>query len=127
MIESVHHIAIIASDYLKSKAFYTDVLGLEVIKETYRTDRNSYKLDLALGRQYIIELFSFPDVPPRRSFPEQAGLRHLAFKVKDVLNARRTLLQKGVAVDEIRIDEITGNKFCFFNDPDGQPLEFYES
>lgn len=127
MIESVHHIAIIASDYSRSKAFYTEVLGLTIIKETFRSARNSYKLDLALNGQYIIELFSFPNPPQRKSFPEQAGLRHLAFKVKDLSSARRTLLQKGIAVDEIRTDELTGKKFCFFNDPDGQPLEFYES
>lgn len=127
MIESVHHIAIIASNYSRSKAFYSDVLGLTVIRETYRSARNSYKLDLALNGLYIIELFSFPDPPQRKSFPEQVGLRHLAFKVKDVNSARRTLLQKGIAVDEIRTDELTGKQFCFFNDPDGQPLEFYES
>jgi len=127
LIESIHHIAIIASDYLRSKEFYTGVLGLSVIKETYRENRNSYKLDLALNGNYIIELFSFPNPPQRLTRPEATGLRHLAFAVKDISNSRRKLLQNGIAVDEIKVDEITGKKYCFFNDPDGLPLEFYES
>lgn len=127
MIESIHHIALIASDYLRSKVFYTEILGLSILRETYRAERNSYKLDLALNGNFVIELFSFPNPPQRLSGPEAAGLRHLAFRVGDVSLSRRMLLQKGIAVDEIREDILTGKKFCFFNDPDGLPLEFYES
>ena len=127
MIESIHHIAIIATDYLRSKSFYTDVLGFSIIRENYRADRNSYKLDLALNGNYVIELFSFPNPPKRPSKPEAAGLRHLAFKVTDISQSRKSLLQKGIPVHGIRVDEFTGKKFCFFNDPDGLPLELYES
>jgi len=126
VLKTLHHIAIIASDYDVSKKFYTEVLGLKVIREMYRKDRDSYKLDLALDGKYVIELFSFPDPPKRKSYPEAAGLRHLAFGVERVDEVRNTLLEKNVEVEEIRTDALTGKKFCFFNDPDGQPLELYE-
>jgi len=122
----IHHIAIICTDYARSKAFYTEALGLEIIREVYRAERASYKLDLALGGQYVIELFSFPEPPPRPSRPEAAGLRHLAFAVADVATAIRHLAAHGVACEPVRVDELTGRQFTFFSDPDGLPLELYE-
>lgn len=123
---SIHHIAIICSDYQRSKRFYTEVLGLRIIREVYREVRDSYKLDLAIGDQYVIELFSFPQPPPRPSQPEACGLRHLAFAVSDVAVAKAAIEAKGVVVEPIRVDEFTGRKFTFFADPDGLPLELYE-
>jgi glyoxylase I family protein len=125
-LKRIHHIAIICSDYQKSKAFYTEVLGLEIVQEIYREERNSYKLDLKVGAQYQIELFSFPNPPARASKPEAAGLRHLAFEVEDVEAEAEKLNRKGVATEPIRIDQFTGKKFTFFSDPDGLPLELYE-
>ncbi|MBC8060512.1 MAG: VOC family protein [Clostridiaceae bacterium] len=125
-LNKIHHIAIICSDYKKSKNFYTNILNLEVIKETFRQERNSYKLDLSLNKEYVIELFSFNNPPFRPSYPEAAGLRHLAFEVDDINLAFKELISKGVACEDIRIDEITGKKFTFFKDPDDLPLEIYE-
>lgn len=125
-LKTLHHVAIIGSDYTRSKAFYTEVLGLRIIKETYREERQSYKLDLALGDQYIIELFSFPDFVKRASYPEALGLRHMAFAVADINQAYAELTQKKIPVEPIRIDELTGKRFVFFEDPDGLPLELYE-
>lgn len=125
-ITGFHHVAIIASDYGRSKAFYVDILGCDVIAETYREARDSWKLDLALGGSQI-ELFSFPDAPRRPSYPEAQGLRHLAFTVADVVQAKAELEQAGVAVEEIRTDSLTGKRFTFFADPDGLPLELYEA
>jgi glyoxylase I family protein len=126
LLKCIHHIAIICSDYEKSKAFYTDILGMEIIREAYREERQSYKLDLALGGHYRIELFSFPNPPARITEPEAAGLRHLAFEVEDVEACVSVLKRKGVDVQPIRIDEYTGHRFTFFEDPDGLPLELYE-
>lgn len=126
MLSKVHHIAIICRDYNVSKAFYIDVLGLTVIREVYREERKSYKLDLALNGEYIIELFSFPDPPERPSRPEAAGLRHLAFEVADLDLVVETLKQKAVESEPIRIDEFTGKRFTFIADPDYLPIEFYE-
>lgn len=125
-LKAVHHIAIICSNYEKSKHFYSDLLGLTIIREVYREERRSFKLDLALNDQYIIELFSFPDPPKRSSGPESCGLRHLAFSVNDIEKAIGSLSEKGVTTEPIRIDEFTGKRFTFFNDPDGLPLELYE-
>lgn len=125
-IRSIHHIAILTDDYEQSKWFYTDVLGFEVIRETWRAERNSWKLDLAIAGLYQIELFSFPDFRERGSYPEAKGLRHLAFAVDDVAAAASELRAKNIPVEPIRIDELTGRKFTFFNDPNGQPLELYE-
>jgi glyoxylase I family protein len=125
-IRGIHHIAILTDDYPTSKRFYTEVLGFEVIRETYRKERNSYKLDLAIEGRYQVELFSFPEYRERGSYPEAKGLRHLAFAVPDIDLAVLELQKKGVAVQEIRTDELTGSKFAFFNDPNGQPLELYE-
>lgn len=125
-LKKIHHIAVICSDYVVSKAFYTQTLGLTLVQEIYRAERKSYKADLALNGKYVLELFSFPDVPARLSFPEAAGLRHLAFAVEDLDVAHAALTASGVAVQEIRVDEHTGKRFCFFSDPDNLPLELYE-
>lgn len=125
-LNGVHHIAIICTDYQKSKAFYTGVLGFTEVQEVYREERQSYKLDLALNGKYIIELFSFPDPPKRASGPEAAGLRHLAFEVDDIEKAAAALRGKDVVHQPIRVDEYTGKKFLFFFDPDDLPLELYE-
>ena len=122
----IHHIAIICSDYQISKNFYTEILGLNIIREVYREERESYKLDLAIGDDYVIELFSFPNPPKRPSRPESCGLRHLAFDVENVEVKRAELLQKGLNCEEIRLDEFTDKKFFFTADPDDLPLEFYE-
>lgn len=121
----IHHVAIIASDYETSKHFYTELLGLEIIRENYRAERDSYKLDLKIGDSEI-ELFSFPNPPKRSSGPEATGLRHLCFFVEDVEATAAELNQKGIETEAIRVDEFTGGKFTFFRDPDGLPLELHE-
>lgn len=127
MLKKVHHIAIICADYEVSKSFYTDILGLEIIREVYRAERDSFKLDLALNGVYAIELFSFPHPPPRPSRPEATGLRHLAFEVDDLTQVVEQLAQKGVDAEPIRVDEHTGKRYTFASDPDGLPIEFYET
>lgn len=127
MLKRIHHAAIICSDYPRSKAFYTEILGLRVLAENYRAARDSYKLDLALPDGSQIELFSFPNAPERPSFPEAQGLRHLAFVVDDVAKIKAQLEQQGVSVEPIRIDEYTGKAYTFFADPDGLPLELYQA
>ena len=124
---AIHHVAIICSDYARSKQFYTQTLGLKIIAEAYRAERQSYKLDLAVADGTQLELFSFANPPERPSRPEACGLRHLAFAVADVEQIKKDLEQKGVVVEAIRIDEYTGKKFTFFADPDGLPLEVYEA
>jgi len=126
-LTAIHHIAIIASDYQRSKAFYCDVLGFRLMGEYYREARDSWKGDLALQDRYTIELFSFPEPPARISHPEACGLRHLAFTVPDVAAAVATLTDKGVICEPIRIDELTGKQCTFFADPDGLPLELYQA
>ena len=125
-LHSIHHIAIICSDYKKSKAFYTEILGLEVIQEVYREERDSFKLDLALNGQYVIELFSFPNPPKRSSRPEAVGLRHLAFSTSDLDACVTELAKHQIESEPIRIDEFTGKRFTFIADPDDLPIEFYE-
>ena len=123
----IHHIAIICSNYEVSKKFYTEVLELNIIREVYREARQSYKLDLAIGEHYVIELFSFPNPPERPSRPESCGLRHLAFSVDSVEEKRNELIEKGLDCEDIRIDEFTEKQFFFTTDPDNLPLEFYEN
>ncbi|TYR79760.1 VOC family protein [Priestia megaterium] len=125
-VKRMHHVAIIGSDYERSKSFYVNMLGCRVIRETYRQERASYKLDLEAAPGFQIELFSFPDPPERPSRPEACGLRHLAFAVENVAEAKKELEEKGIEVELIRIDELTGRAFTFFADPDGLPLELYE-
>lgn len=126
MINKVHHIAIICSDYEVSKRFYTEILELKIITEIYREERKSFKLDLALNGDYIIELFSFPNPPKRPTRPEAAGLRHLAFEVSDLNKMIESLENHNIEVEPVRIDEITGKRFTFIADPDGLPIEFCE-
>ncbi|MGD8110063.1 SMU1112c/YaeR family gloxylase I-like metalloprotein [Vibrio sp. TRT 21S02] len=126
MFNKFHHVAIICSDYPTSKHFYVEVLGLKVLHEHYRQERDSYKLDLALVDGSQIELFSFPDAPLRPNYPEAQGLRHLAFAVEDINVTTAHLSKHGVSVEAIRTDEFTGKQFTFFQDPDGLPLEIYE-
>ena len=126
MLNGFHHVAIICSDYPRSKQFYTEILGFSVIAENYREARDSYKCDLALADGSQIELFSFPNAPTRPSRPEAQGLRHLAFKVDDLDAAIQKLTDKGVECEPIRVDEYTDKRFTFFQDPDGLPLELYE-
>lgn len=126
-IKRVHHIAIICQDYQRSKKFYTEILGLEIAREVYRKDRKSYKLDLSLNGEYIIELFSFPNPPERVSRPEAAGLRHLAFAVADLEQCILELGKHNITAEPIRVDEYTGKRFTFFADPDELPIEFYEA
>jgi glyoxylase I family protein len=126
-LSGIHHIAIISSDYERSKQFYVQILGLTILNEVYRAERQSYKLDLALNDHYVIELFSFPNPPKRPSRPEAAGLRHLAFSVADLDAAIAHLNQHGVDTEPIRVDEHTGRRFTFFADPDDLPLELYEA
>jgi len=126
-LKSVHHIAIICSDYQKSKHFYTEILGFDIDREVYREARDSYKLDLSLGSQYCIELFSFPNPPARPSRPEARGLRHIAFVVDNIEEAITYFLSKGIETEPVRIDEFTNRKFTFFADPDDLPIELYEA
>lgn len=125
-IQYIHHIAIICKDYERSKKFYTELLGLEIIREVYRKERKSYKLDLSLNGNYIIELFSFPSPPDRVSRPEAVGLRHLAFSVKNLEECIYHLNEHEVAAEPVRVDEFTGKRFTFIADPDDLPIEFYE-
>jgi glyoxylase I family protein len=125
-INKIHHVAIICSDYEASKHFYIDILKFSIINEIYRSDRDSYKLDLKISDRDTLELFSFPSPPPRPSKPEACGLRHLAFEVENIEENVDYLISQGVAVEPIRVDEITGKKFTFFKDPDDLPLEIYE-
>lgn len=125
-LNKIHHVAVICSDYERSKRFYADVLGLKIVSEHYRKERDSWKADCWLGETYVVELFSFPNPPARPSRPEAAGLRHLAFEVDDVAAAVGEIEGKGVACEPIRTDEYTGKRFVFFSDPDGLPIELYE-
>lgn len=127
MLKSIHHIAIICTDYELSKNFYVEILGLKVIKETYRKERDSYKIDLSLNGVYVIELFSFPSPPARISKPEATGLRHLAFEVENLESIIKHLENFNLIVEPIRVDETTNKRFTFTTDPDNLPIEFYES
>ncbi len=123
---TLHHVAIICSDYEKSRKFYTEILGFEIVREVYRAERKSHKLDLSLGNTYIIELFSFPTPPRRPSRPEACGLRHIAFAVDDIESIIHQLLAFDIHAEPIRVDEFTDKRFTFIADPDGLPIEFYE-
>ncbi|HYE00620.1 MAG TPA: VOC family protein [Alphaproteobacteria bacterium] len=126
MLDAIHHVAVICSDYERSKRFYSETLGLPIVREVFRAERQSWKCDLAIGGAQI-ELFSFPDPPPRPSRPEAQGLRHLAFAVAALEPAIARLEAAGVAVEPVRVDAHTGRRFTFFADPDGLPLELYEA
>ncbi len=124
-LKQIHHVAIICSDYEVSKKFYTNILGFKVIREIYREERDSYKLDLKVGDSQI-ELFSFKNSPERLSYPEACGLRHLAFAVDNIDEVVNELKENNIKVEDVRVDEFTNRKFTFFQDPDGLPLELYE-
>jgi glyoxylase I family protein len=126
-LRRVHHLAVIASDYERSKDFYTHVLGFTVISETFRAERNSHKCDLALNGTYLLELFTFPNSPARPSRPEALGLRHLCFEVADIESACEDLKQNKIATEEIRVDPLTKKKYTFCADPDGLPIELFEA
>ena len=126
ILKALHHIAIICSDYQKSKWFYTEILGFEIQQEVYREERDSYKLDLTLNGTYLIELFSFPNPNPRSTQPEATGLRHIAFETDDIQVAIKHLHRFGIESESIRTDEFTGKQFCFFRDPDDLPIELYQ-
>ena len=126
-LKNIHHIAIICSHYEKSKAFYTEKLGFEILREVYRKERDSFKLDLCLNGQYCIELFSFPKPPTRLSHPEATGLRHLAFSVDDLTLCIEQLEKKGIKAEAIRVDPFTNKHFTFIFDPDDLPIELYEA
>ena len=123
----LHHVALICSDYARSKAFYTELLGLPILAEHYRADKASWKLDLGLPDGGQLELFSFASPPERASYPEACGLRHLAFRVASVQEARLALINAGLQPEPLRMDPYTQQAFCFFADPDGLPLELYEA
>lgn len=127
VLKAIHHVALICSDYARSKIFYTSILGLEQIAETYRKERDSWKLDLAVPGGGMLELFSFPGAPPRPSYPEACGLRHLAFAVNDLDRCVASLTRQHVPVEPLRTDELTGRRFTFLKDPDGLPIELYET
>jgi len=126
VLQGIHHVAIICADYERSKDFYTRILGLSILNENYRADRDSFKLDLSLPDGAQLELFSIPGAPERPSYPEAQGLRHLAFSVDDIEQVSAFLTNSGITVEAIRIDEYTNKKFTFFSDPDGLPLELYQ-
>lgn len=126
-LSGIHHVAIIASDYARSRDFYTRILGLEVLAEHFREPRQSWKLDLRLPDGSQLELFSFPAPPKRPSRPEACGLRHLAFRVAALDDVVAHLQAEGIDCEPVRVDEYTGHRFTFFADPDDLPLELYET
>lgn len=126
MLKGIHHIALICSDIDRSKKFYTEVLSFKIIREVYREERQSWKIDLSLNGEYVLELFSFPNAPERPTQPEAQGLRHLAFSTDDIAAVHEYLIKKSISPEQIRIDPHTGKQFFFFNDPDGLPLEVYQ-
>jgi glyoxylase I family protein len=125
-IDGLHHIAIICRDYERSKRFYTDILGFKIVKETYRQERQSFKLDLSMNNNYLIELFSFPNPPARLTRPEGTGLRHIAFAVDNIEECIEILTRNNIETEPVRTDEFTYKKFTFLNDPDNLPIELYE-
>ncbi len=125
-LNTIHHIAIIVSNYEVSKHFYVDLLGFEVIRETYRKERNDYKLDLKVNDTCELEIFGVENPPQRPNYPEACGLRHLAFYVDNIEKTVEELISLGIECEPIRIDEITNKKMTFFKDPDGLPLELHE-
>ncbi|WP_243048932.1 VOC family protein [Dyella sp. RRB7] len=127
LLPAIHHVALICSDYARSKAFYSETLGFRILREAYRAERDSWKLDLEVSPGVSLELFSFPAPPPRPSRPEAQGLRHLAFAVPDVDSVIATLHERGVTCEPVRVDEFTQRRFTFFADPDGLPIELYEA
>ena len=123
-LNQIHHVAILASDYEKTKEFYVEKLGFQVIRDVYREDRDDYKIDLQLG-DCELEVFVVKNAPQRPNYPEALGLRHLAFKVADIEEAVAWLNAKGIETEPVRFDIYTQNRMTFFKDPDGLPLEIH--
>lgn len=128
MLDNIHHIAIICSDYESAMNFYVKGLGFTVLSDILRPEKNDRLIMLSLGEgtDTQIELFIKPCAPARPSYPEARGLRHLAFRVKDVEELVSDLAEKGIAAEEIRRDSFTGEKMTFIHDPDGLPIELHE-
>ena len=126
MIKQLNHIAIICKNINQSKYFYCEILGFKIIRENFRAERNSYKVDIAVNSNYLIELFSFPNPPQRQSYPEATGLRHLAFSIDNFEETLQNLSDKGIVYEPVRVDEFTGKKFTFIEDPDQLPIELVE-
>lgn len=124
-LNQIHHVAILASDYEKTKEFYVEKLGFRVIRDVYREDRDDYKIDLQLG-DCELEVFVVKNAPARPNYPEALGLRHLAFKVNDIEEAVVWLNERGIETEPVRFDIYTQNRMTFFKDPDGLPLEIHE-
>ena len=124
-LNQIHHVAILASDYKKTKEFYVEKLGFQVIRDVYREERDDYKIDLQLG-DCELEVFVVKNAPQRPNYPEALGLRHLAFKVKDIEEAVAWLKERGIETEPVRFDIYTQNRMTFFKDPDGLPLEIHE-
>ncbi len=122
----IHHIAIIVSDYARSKDFYVNKLGFTVIRENFRPGKNDWKLDLRVNETTELEIFGVSNPPKRVTHPEAVGLRHLAFYTEDIDKTAAELKGMGIEVEPIRVDEFTGTRFTFFADPDGLPLELHE-
>ncbi len=122
----IHHIAIIAADYEKSRQFYVDILGFSIIRENHRPEKGDIKLDLKMNEETEIELFIKSDAPKRLTYPEAKGYRHLAIKTTNIEEDRNYLISQGVKVEEIRQDEITDRKMLFFYDPNDLPIELHE-
>ena len=126
IFDSIHHIAIIASDYDKAKEFYVDKLGFKVKREVERKEREDFIIFLDAGDNIEIELFIEKNPPERVTRPEARGLRHLAFRVDDIFKSVEELKKRGIETEEIRIDPLNGKHMTFFFDPDGLPLELHE-
>ena len=124
-LDKIHHVAILVSDYEKSKDFYVNKLGFEIIRDNYRPNRDDYKLDLKLG-DHELEIFAVKNAPARPSYPEALGLRHLAFHVEDIDATIAELNALGIETEPVRVDEFTNKRMTFFSDPDGLPLELHE-
>ena len=125
-LSEIHHVAIIVSNYAASRDFYVNKLKFPVIRESYREDKEDWKLDLRVNATTELEIFAPKNPPARLSYPEACGLRHLAFKTADIEKTVEELELLGIACEPIRLDAFTGKKMTFFADPDGLPLELHE-
>ena len=127
MFKNVHHIAIIGTDYIKTKEFYVGKLGFEVISEHNRPEKNDIIINVKQGN-LVLEIFIKEDAPlrPKMPSPEYSGLRHLAFKVDDVEAVLKKFDELDIPHEELRYDDFDNKKMAFFFDPDGLPLEIHE-
>ena len=127
MLKNVHHIAIIGTDYIKTKEFYVDKLEFEVISEYNRPEKNDIIINVKQGN-LVLEIFIKEDAPlrPKMPNPEYSGLRHLAFKVEDIEEILKKFDELDIPHEELRYDDFDNKKMAFFFDPDGLPLEIHE-